>query len=105
MVHTVEPRSKAPAYKAMFAYKAFKKNPLITFCITFYIGSTALSVKGMKSLCPLKCAQVKRYCIQQDCGGKFFMTPSLKSPDGGRDSQTILAYESPDSMTLICDQL
>ena len=24
---TVEPRSKAPAYKAMFAYKAFGKNP------------------------------------------------------------------------------
>ena len=44
ILHTVEPRSKAPAYKAMFAYKAFEKNPLITFCITFYNGSEAFSL-------------------------------------------------------------
>ncbi len=36
---TVEPRSKAPAYKAMFAYKAFEENSFITFCSTLYIGS------------------------------------------------------------------
>ena len=44
IVYTVEPRSKAPAYKAMFAYKAFEKNPLITFCSTLYIGSKAFSL-------------------------------------------------------------
>ena len=44
IVRTVKPRSKAPAYKAMFAYKAFEENPLITFCSTFYIGSKAFSL-------------------------------------------------------------
>ncbi len=38
---TVEPRSKAPAYKAMSTYKAFKQNPQHIFCTTFYIGSKA----------------------------------------------------------------
>ena len=42
--NTVEPRSKVPVNKAMFAYKAFEKNPLIIFCNTFYIGSKALSL-------------------------------------------------------------
>ena len=41
---TVEPRSKAPANKAMFAYKAFEKKPLITFCSTFYISYKAFSL-------------------------------------------------------------
>ena len=41
--YTVEPRSKAPAYKAIFAYKAFEKNPWIIFFSTSYIGSKAIS--------------------------------------------------------------
>ena len=38
--YTVDPRSKAPAYKAMFAYKTFE----IIFCSTLYIGSKAFSL-------------------------------------------------------------
>ena len=41
---TVEPRSKAPAYKAMFAYKAFKQNPQHIFCSTVYIVCKAFSL-------------------------------------------------------------
>ena len=41
---TVEPRSKAPAYKVLSAYKAFKQNPQHIFCSTFYFGSTAFSL-------------------------------------------------------------
>ena len=40
-VNTVEPCFKAPAYKTMIAYKAFKKYPLIILCSTFIIGSKA----------------------------------------------------------------
>ena len=40
-MYTLESRSKAPAYKAMLAYKEFEKNPLINFCSTFYISSKA----------------------------------------------------------------
>ena len=39
--YTVEPRSKAPAYKAMFTYKVFEKSPYVIFCSIFYIGSKA----------------------------------------------------------------
>ena len=41
---TVEPRSKALAFKAMFACKAFEEKFLITFCSTFYIGSKEFSL-------------------------------------------------------------
>ena len=41
---TVEPRSKASAYRAMPAYKAFTKNPQIIFCSAFYIDSKEFSL-------------------------------------------------------------
>ena len=41
--YTVEPRSNAPAYKAMPAYNAFFENLLIIFCINFYEGYKTFS--------------------------------------------------------------
>ena len=55
----MEPRSKAPAYKAMFFYKSFEKNLLTIFSSTFYIGSKAFLLQSMKSLGPLNCGRVK----------------------------------------------
>ena len=43
-MYRVEPRSKAPAYKAMPALKAFSENPLVILFITFYIGYKAFSL-------------------------------------------------------------
>ena len=40
----VKPQSKTSAYKAISAYKAFTKNPLVIFCSIFYIGSKAFSL-------------------------------------------------------------
>ena len=48
--------SKAPAYKAVSAYKAFKQNPQHIFNSFFYIGSKAFSLGSLKS------ARVKCYC-------------------------------------------
>ena len=45
---TVEHRSKAPAYRALPAYKAFPRTPLIIFCSTFYIGYKAFSLQYIK---------------------------------------------------------